>query len=299
MPGIGNPNSQNNPFNGIRKFQGQRPSSGKPAAAGKKDLGQQLDRIAGVQQDKFFVDKDKHNQMDKNAFLKLLSTQLQNQDPFKPVDQKKFAADLAQFSQLEQLANMNSKMDKTADKAPHEMKQIGASFLGKQVETTGTTLNYDGSGKMVSMPFFLPKAAKNVMVRIFDSSNNMTQQLEYEDMGRGQQLLSWDGESLDGKLAAKDTYRFEVRAWDKDFQQFKGETRAKGTVTGVSFDETGEVVLTVDGKKKVFLKDVKNFSLGDDQLKEFSKQKMGDATKMPALNKAAASAYNNISEQSQ
>tara|TARA_R110002072_G_scaffold1989_4_gene16539 strand:- start:14730 stop:15623 length:894 start_codon:yes stop_codon:yes gene_type:complete len=297
MPEIGNPNSQNNPFKGIQKFQGQRPSAGNPN--GKKDLGRSLDKIAGVKQDKFFVDQKKHNQMDKDSFLKLLSTQLANQDPFKPVDQKKFASDLAQFSQLEQLANLNSKFDKTADKAPSEMKQIGASFLGKQVETTGTTLNFNAeTGSDVSMPFFLPQAAKNVMVRIFDSSNNMIQQLEVEDMGRGLQELSWNGDSLDGKQAASGTYRFEVRAWDNNFQQFKGETRAKGTVTGVNF-EGDDVILMVDNKKKVFLKDVKNFSLPSGQTQNVAKQNLSDATKMPRLNKAAASAYNNINEQSQ
>ena len=82
--------------------------------------------------------------MGKDEFLKLLTVQLQNQDPLKPVDQKKFAADLAQFSQLEQLANMNTKLDSMNENVPVESKFYGASFLGKIVTTSGSTIMHDG-----------------------------------------------------------------------------------------------------------------------------------------------------------
>ena len=52
-----------------------------------------------------------HNQMGKDEFLKLLTYQLQNQDPMNPMDQGKMTGELAQFSQLEQLAALNKKFD--------------------------------------------------------------------------------------------------------------------------------------------------------------------------------------------
>lgn len=112
MPGIGRPNTPNS-FEGISKYNGPDRGAASNNSIKKRTLGDQLNDIAGAKKDKQFVDREKHNKLDKNAFLKLLSSQLQNQDPFKPVDQKKFAADMAQFAQLEQLTNMNSKLDKS------------------------------------------------------------------------------------------------------------------------------------------------------------------------------------------
>ena len=65
---------------------------------------------------------EKHNKMGKDEFLKLLTVQLGNQDPMNPVDQKKFAAELAQFSQLEQLAAMNSKLNNLNNNTPQRSK---------------------------------------------------------------------------------------------------------------------------------------------------------------------------------
>ena len=96
-----------------------------------------------------YVDAKTHNKMGKDEFLKLLTVQLNNQDPLKPVDQKKFAADLAQFSQLEQMANMNTKLESIQANKNAESKFYGASFLGKIVRTKGTTIEHDGSGSPV------------------------------------------------------------------------------------------------------------------------------------------------------
>ena len=67
-----------------------------------------------------------------------------------------------------------------------------------------------------------------------------------------------------------------------------GVTRAEGMVTGVRF-ENGETIFDVSGGRKVFLKDVESFSLPSNEL---------DSKKMPALQKQAASAYNQIENQS-
>lgn len=294
MPEIGNPNEVSNNFRGISKYNG--PDRGRAvnpnSLRSDKNVGEVLNDIAGARKEQKFVDKDKHNRLDKDAFLKLLSSQLANQDPFKPVDQKKFAADMAQFAQLEQLANMNSKMDKTTSGAESQAKFMGASFIGKSIHTSGTSVPYNGEDMRVNLPFYLDRPAKNVVIRIFDKSNNIVAQLDKESMGSGSNSVSWDGVQMDGTRAVKGDYRFDVQAWDEKYQAFKGKTKAEGVVTGVTF-ENGETMLEVDHDKKVALRDVDSF---------FQPKQKHAAAKNPQMMKGlksqANAAYNKNTETS-
>ncbi len=260
MPGIGAPQIKH-PFQDIRRSAaGDGFTQETKAAEAESDLGKELNHLAGVSEEKLFVNKDEHGKLDKNAFLKLLSNQLQNQDPFNPADQKEFAADLAQFSQLEQLANLNSKFEKSNNNNFYREKFMGASLLGKEILTSGSSIEHSGKAQKINLPFGLSRPAKKIVVKIFDPSNSMIKQIELDGRGSGSQSVLWDGMSSDGVPAMKGVYRFEVTAWDGQFNEFKGDTKTRGIVTGVSFEE-GEVILTVGGKNKVFLRDVDSFSL--------------------------------------
>ena len=299
MPGIGRPNTPNN-FKSISKYDGPDRNPAANLKVKDRSVGDQLNEIAGAKKDKQFVDRDKHNKLDKDAFLKLLSSQLQNQDPFKPVDQKKFAADMAQFAQLEQLTNMNTKLDKTTSGADNQAKFMGASFIGKAIHTQGTSLNYDGESTNVNVPFYLNKPAKKILVRIFDKSNNMVAQIEKDSMGKGSNSVTWNGNQFDNTSAVKGDYHFDVQAWDDQYQGFKGETKAEGVVTGVNF-ENGETMLTVDGRKKVALKDVESFFLPKNKNEKNNAVKQNPVGAKnhqleKSLMKKADAAYNNFNE---
>ncbi|MCO4792442.1 MAG: flagellar hook assembly protein FlgD [Bacteriovoracaceae bacterium] len=283
MPGIGKP-KQANPFKNVQMNMGQR--SGKKKNT--KDIGAELNRMAGVETEARFVDKDKHNKMGKDSFLKLLTHQLQNQDPLKPMDQKQFAADLAQFAQLEQMTNMNSKFDKMQEAMPTENKFYGASFIGKEIYTKGTSIRVEENGKRIDVPFNLPQSAKKVMLRLYDSNNQLVGQVNRDSMGFGPQSISWDAKGFDDYFVGKGDYRVEVRAWDEGYNEFAGETKSSGTVQGVDFIG-GETILTVDGGKKVYLRDVDSFKAPGSK-----KNKNTSASKLPALQKKADDSYNQI-----
>ena len=70
-------------------------------------------------------------ELDKDAFFKLLITQLQNQDPLKPMEDKEFIAQMAQFSSLEQMNNMNQNLKQMID--VQKVNQ-NSSLIGKTVE---------------------------------------------------------------------------------------------------------------------------------------------------------------------
>ncbi len=281
MAEIGRPQVAN-PFNGIAL---KKSSNNKR----KQNVGDQLNDMAGIRPDQKFVDPKEHNKLGKDGFMKLLSHQLANQDPMKPMDQKQFAADLAQFSQLEQLTNMNTKMDGMQKNDTTESKFMAASFIGKEVMSKGTSVKYDGVSRNTTLPFHLNKAAKNILVRIYDSKNQLISQIEKESMGEGSQSVNWDGMQLDGAPAVKGDYRIDVTAYDESMNKFKGETKSTGLVTGVHF-ENGEAVLELDRGKKVFLRDVESFALAKGA-------NNAQVKNIPGLKKNAAQAYNNIESQ--
>jgi flagellar basal-body rod modification protein FlgD len=219
--------------------------------------------------------------------MKLLAHQLKHQDPMKPMDQKDFSSNLAQFSQLEQLTAMNKKMDGLTNNNANEKRVQGASFLGKNVVTAGTTIDYAGDGKDANLPFHLERPAKNVIIHIYDNKNAMIGKIEKQDLPKGMQDITWDGIGVDNQIAPKETYHYDVVAFDDKNEKFFGTTRAQGTVTGVHF-ENGETIFNLADGKKVFLKDVESFSLP---------AAAAVGKNIPALQKQAAKVYNQVENQ--
>ena len=257
MPSIGNPNAEINSFKKIGIYKG---------GDERKDLGTRLNEMSGRKEVGNFVDRKTHNKLGKDGFLKLLSHQLANQDPMTPMDQKRFAADLAQFSQLEQLANINTKMKKSSDNIPVQNKFYGASFIGKKVLTDGTTISYK-PGDTPLLPFHLDKRAVKAMIRIYDESNNIVRRLDVENLSKGNQMVKWDGRGEDNNVAVGGIYRFDVLAFDEQYARFQGKSQVEGVVTGVNFDD-GETTLVVDHSKKIALRDVRQFQVPDNNKQE-------------------------------
>ncbi|MBT3983435.1 MAG: hypothetical protein HOE90_18920 [Bacteriovoracaceae bacterium] len=263
MPKIGRPEIKN-------KFKKVAINRGAPKAApnakrpgSKASMENAIERLGVGEINKdFFVDRKTHNKMGKNEFLKLLAVQLQNQDPMKPVDQNKFAGELAQFSQLEQIQNMRLALEKSTQNAPIQKKFLASSFLGKRVLTTGSTLEYKGQGDKADINFFLEKPATTVIVRVMDQQGVTVGEIRRQNMGHGNNRLTWDGKSLDGHRAGKGSYKFQVLAYDEYNKPVRATSKAKGIVQSVTFEEDG-AVLTVNGKK-VLLKDVDKIELPEE-----------------------------------
>ena len=260
MPQIGKPyNPQKNAFKNVKMApRMMKPDPSQPTKLNEREKERLLNKVTGYKpKNDLFVDGDKHNKLGKDEFLKLLSAQLKNQDPMDPMKQDKMAAELAQFSSLEQLTNLNKKFDKFNSNANVEDKFYGASFLGKEVVTSGSTLDFAGEGTESDILFSLEKPASKVLVRIFDNKNNMVGEIWKENIGRGNQNFTWDGYQFDKTTAPKGEYKTQVVAWDQFSEPMDVQTKNTGVVESVFF-ENGETVLQVNGKK-VFLRDVDSF----------------------------------------
>lgn len=277
MPEMGKPvNNRAQQFANVKMAPKQQKRSGEISEEQRQE--QLVNKLTGYKpKNDLYVDGKKHNKMGKDEFLKLLTYQLQNQDPMKPMEQKDMSAQLAQFSQLEQLTNLNTKFDGLQKNQNVEEKFFGASFLGKEVVTTGSSLDVKEEGLPAEILYSLPQRADKVLIRVFDSNNAMMGEIWKEDVGQGSQSVTWDAVMLDGQPAAKGQYRTQVYAWDQNAEPINVQTQVKGKVESV-FMENGETVLKVDGKK-VYLRDVASFHMpgqGNSKLKN-NQAKLGQA----------------------
>lgn len=252
MPAIGRPAEAPNPLNRVQMAPEQA-TSNVDAKVLEKITGQKLSA-----RNLKTGDVNTHNKVGKDEFLKMLTHQLQNQDPTNPMEQNKFAADLAQFSQLEQLTNLNKKFDDMAANSVMEKKALAASFIGKQIVTDGASVELAKDGDSAELLFSIEKPSKEAIVRLIDGSGNIAQEVKFESgLPAGSNTVKWDGMALDGYPAPKGTYRLQVQAWDETSQPITVKTQVAGLVESVAFDGV-EPVLTVAGKK-VYLRDVTSF----------------------------------------
>lgn len=188
------------------------------------------------------------NTLGKQDFLNLLVSQMRNQDPLDPMKGTEFAAQLAQFSSLEQLTNLNESMtaslDANAILAQSINNGLSATFIGKEVRANTGTFRYTGSGN-VKLGYELPMDAGSVKVRIYDANGRLVKTID-GGTDKGVNNLSWDGGLVKDEMAPSGTYTFTVEAKDTAGNVLTAPQYVFGTVSGVRFKSDG-TVFVVDG----------------------------------------------------
>jgi flagellar basal-body rod modification protein FlgD len=197
--------------------------------------------------------------MGKDAFLTLLITQLQHQDPLNPTDSTEFTAQLAQFSSLEQLSNVNENLNTLKLYQASINNAQAVSFIGKNIVSKGKTLPVT-SGQPAACEFELSADAKRVVVSIYDAAGSFVKDIQATALKAGKQSLSWDGKDRNGNTVADGSYSFEVQAESASGEKVGVTTYSKGTVTGVTFEDG--VTYLIVGRTKVAIGDVTQVSQG-------------------------------------
>jgi flagellar basal-body rod modification protein FlgD len=197
--------------------------------------------------------------MDKEAFLRLLVLQLQNQDPLDPMDNQAMLAQLAQFSSLEEMQNLNESM--LADLAATESvnNAIATTLIGKHVKAVGDGFAHDGETP-VTVEYLL-QADADVEIQVLDSSGRVVRNAVVPGATAGWHEFSWDG--LDDAGAAMPAGDYTIRATGRDAQgnAVAVTTFVSGQVTGVRFDDG--VTYLIVGDRRVRLSDVLEINASD------------------------------------
>ena len=189
----------------------------------------------------------KNSAMGKDDFLTLLVAQLQNQDPLNPTDGAEFTAQLAQFSSLEELQNINDTLTKH-DVYQSTLNNIQSThFIGKTVTATGDTFSVQNDSAS-HLHFKLEDDADSVYLQIYDEFGTFVNDIELGMMPAGEQIFTWDGKTTDGARAPDGIYRFTVMAMNSEGSAIGTTSYTTGIVTGVDYT-SGDTKLLINDRQ--------------------------------------------------
>ena len=183
------------------------------------------------------------NSLGNEEFLTLLVAQLENQNPLDPADTEQFTDQLAQFSQVEQLINVNEKLDEMTENAEDSNNIDANSFVGKTVSATVTSMTIDDGS--VTPGFYEVDKLAEVMVYVYDANGTKVATLSEGEVDAGSYLVSWDGTDDGGNSLDDGEYSYVVMADYGDGYE-EVESYLSGTVDAVSY-QNGKGYLVVSG----------------------------------------------------
>jgi flagellar basal-body rod modification protein FlgD len=246
----GNPNPDAIDSNGVPKpdFKDILQNSNAEAALARqaKENGGDL---AAETQEEFLEKLQKRNdpmanrkpsqEMDKDAFLKLFITQLQNQDPLNPDDSAKMAANLAQFQGLEQMTNVNKNLEKLSSEQALGRAVNLIDFVGKDIKVDGGKFKL-ANGKITDAKFELKEPVPGAVLQVRDASGSVIAKKDLGNLEKGRHRIAWDGKSEDGAKAINDgTYTFTIAAKNMQGQEVPVKISSTVKVTGVDLASQG------------------------------------------------------------
>lgn len=220
------------------------------------DMGELLNKVA----DPNWVDPSKtrkvgNNQLDKDAFLKLMLTQMKYQDPTNPMKSHEMASQLAQFTSLEQLNNINSTLEGLKNAQQPQTNYQALNFIGKKVAGDSSKVVRVAGDKYHDFNFHLPADAKEVVVEVKDGNGDTIRTLKAANLKKGANAIQWNGLTEDGTPARPGEYKLSAEGVSPTNAKLFVKSEFDGKITGMNFTSSGPVLLV--GNQTVRLQDVK------------------------------------------
>lgn len=148
-------------------------------------------------------------ELGKNQFLELMITQLKHQDPLNPAQNEDFIAQLAQFSSLEGIENLNKSVDSMATAMRATVTMEAAALVGRSVLVPTDRTFMQGSSLVGSVN--VSQSTSNLVVEISSPSGSLLRRIDVGPAGVGNSRFLWDGMDASGQAQPPGVYR--VRAY--------------------------------------------------------------------------------------
>ncbi|WP_439859076.1 flagellar hook assembly protein FlgD [Pseudomonas sp. MBLB4136] len=216
-----------------------------------------MSSVSGVSSalDQYQIKQDvsEKKELGKNEFLKLLVTQLNNQNPLEPQSNGEFIAQLAQFSTVEGVEKLNSSMSSLLSGYQSSQALQASSLVGRKVIVPTDRALVDTS-QSFKASLELPTSSSNVYVNVYDKSGAAVSRINLGEQQAGNVSFIWDGKDASGNLLPPGNYRFEAQA------SYNGESKGLYTMLPANVDSVtlggSELTLNLAGLGSVPLSQV-------------------------------------------
>jgi len=192
---------------------------------------------------------DTKNALDKDAFLKLLVAEIQNQNPLEPMDNQKFVDQMTQFTTMEQMTNMSESFQDFIESSMATTKLQASAVVGKYAVIEGNEIKFQDN--MAEGIVFNVEEPGDVIIRIKNKNGDTVreEQLGYKEAGiHG---YKWDGRNDSGTTQVEGTYNYELVTIDAAGKEKTFGGVDGGTVEAVQFIDNSIYVI-VNGQKYNF-----------------------------------------------
>lgn len=171
-----------------------------------------------------------------DSFLTLMTAQMRNQDPMKPLEGTEFISQLATFGTVSGVKDMQTSLETLASSLRSTQTLNGATMVGRDIVVSADSITHT-EGSTVGGEIDVPTGTTSLQVRITDSTGAVVREIQMEPTA-GTQAFTWDGLRSDGTPAISDEYDIEAVA------TVGGETGSlevlmSSRVSSVSIDATG------------------------------------------------------------
>jgi flagellar basal-body rod modification protein FlgD len=176
--------------------------------------------------------------------MKMLIAQLQNQDPLNPMDGTEFAVQLAQFTSLEKLTNLNETMSVLPTYLSSFANAQMVNLIGKEAVAAGNMIDVSSTSAKIS--YKLPSSIAGATISIFDANGEKVDTVKVGNQEAGMNSATWNCGNI-----TKGKYTFTISAEDQSGRAVTADTLISGTVTGTSFKDNVSY-LTINGQEVAF-----------------------------------------------
>lgn len=192
-------------------------------------------------------------------FMQLMLAQFQNQDPFSPMDNGEFLGQMAQFSTVNGIGEMQTSLEDMLYSLQSNQVLEASALVGKSVlvEASGTTI---AAGEGIAGTVELPVSSQSVQLEFVNAAGSVVGRLQLGEQPAGEAEFSWDGTTLDGGQAPAGEYQIQATFFNGDANE-AAATSVRAAVESVSFSSGGVgAELTLKGLGSCSLSDVKEIS---------------------------------------
>jgi len=192
------------------------------------------------------------SKMDQDSFLTILVAQLTHQDPLNPMEDTEMTSQLAEFSSLEQLTNINDGIKSLGSSMQQSDMLSAVSFIGKEVKAEGYKISMtEGNASTIYYGFGEP--VSKIMMNIYDSEGAIIRSVELGSKKAGSYQYEWDGKNEAGQDMPDGQYGIGILGEDLNGKHVMVQTEISGRVDAVVNENGTQYLRLSDGRFISFL----------------------------------------------